>query len=406
MTTFVYKARSRTGEIEEGDMEAVSRIDAAQKLMQRGFIPSKLEEKTVAFDFSIVLDIQEKFEKIKIEDLILFTSQMATLFNAGIPLVACFEGLIDQAEKQKMKRVLREVKAKVEEGTSMNEAMRDYPEIFSETFVNMIMAGEMSGTLDESLKRLTEMLENQFETQKRLKEVTQYPKIIGTVVVGAVVFLLSYVVPRFMGIFEKAKLELPMPTKILIFINNSFHAYWYVGIGIAVGGYILFKQYINTSIGRYQWHKYILKVPVIGEIMSRIAWSQFCMVLANMIKSGVPILEAMGVAGKAAGNDYLLTIFHDVEESVREGSGMAEPLKRNKDVPAIVPQMIAAGETSGALDEMLVKVADYFSKEASRKIKQLSSLVEPIMIFLLGGIVLFVALAIFLPMWDMTKLAH
>jgi len=410
LPVFVYKARSRskTGTF-EGEIEAPTKNDAAAKLFQQGYLPSSVEEKSEKEGLSSLLNpakLKGKFEKITIEDLILFTSQMSTLFKAGLPLMSIFDGLIEQATKTRLKHALTDIRAKVEDGATMSEAMQHYPDLFSGTFRSMVNAGEVSGTLDESLERVTHLMEREFETENRLKEVTRYPKIVVGAVTVAVTILMSFVVPKFITIFEKAKLDLPIPTKILVFINYLFQNYWYIGLLAVAGAYFAFTHYISTKRGRYKWHYYTLKIPVIGDVISKIKFGQFCNVMANLLKSGIPILDAIEVAAKAAGNDYLMTIFKKVEDSVREGSGMAEPMREYDIIPKIVVQMIAAGEHSGALDDMLLKVAQYFNEDADRSIKKLSSLIEPVLIFVLGGIVLFLALAIFLPMWDMTKMAR
>ncbi|GMT42807.1 MAG: general secretion pathway protein GspF [bacterium] len=405
MPTFSYKARSYDGRLTEGDITAQSRNAAADKLMRSGCIPSRLMEKS---DFSIVLSarrLRERMEKVGVEELILFTSRLGTLFHAGIPLLECFNGLIEQAGKPVFKKTLTEVKTKLEGGASLHESMRDFPKVFSETYVNMIMAGEISGTLDESLEKLTSLLETQFDTQNRIKEVTRYPKIVLVSLAGALVVLLTFVAPRFTAIFQRAGLELPMPTKILITANSAFQNYWFIALLAAAAGCALFYRYISTRSGRYNWHCVILRIPFIGSILLEIIFGQFCHVLSNLIKSGVPILQSIEIAAHSTGNVFLMKIFREVGESVREGTGMAEPLKRFNIVPQVVTQMIDAGENSGSLDEMLLKVADYYQQGADRNIKRFAAFLEPALIIALGGIVLFIALAVFLPMWDMTKIA-
>ncbi len=405
MATFAYKARAKNGKITEGEISAGSKAEATTLLMQGGLIPSSIQEKKGSVQVGQI-GFLDRLEKVPMGDLIVFTSQFATLFRAGIPMVECLGGLVEQVDSKKFRKVLADIKSRVEEGAQLNEAMRAHKDIFSETYVNMIMAGEVSGTLDESLKRLTTMLESQFDTENKIKEVLRYPKIVTGAITIAVGVLMTLVVPKFIVIFEKARLDLPLPTKILIFLSHAFQNYWYIGIAAIGGAIFAFSQYIKTDIGRYQWDKFSVNAPIFGNIMLKLTLGQFCQVLSSLLKSGVPILQAIEVAGRTAGNDYLNKIFIEVRESVRDGSGMADTMRKHKILPTMVVQMIAAGESSGSLDDMLLKVTDYFMAEADRKIKGLSSLIEPIMIFSLGGIVLFIALAIFLPMWDMTKMAH
>ncbi len=405
MPEFSYRARSQNGKLLKGSITAPSCAQAAAELMQNGRIPSLLLEKSGFSYLSIVRRFGERWGKVDIEELMLFTSRLKILFRAGIPLVECFSGLIDQSDKPRFKKTLAEIRTKLEGGMALHESMRHYPRIFSETYVNMIMAGEISGALDESLERLTSLLEMQFDARNKIKEVTRYPKIVLASIAAAMVVLLTFVVPSFTNIFRSAGLELPLPTKILITLNDVFQDYRLTGLVALIAVYLLFKRYISTESGRLRWHQFLLRAPVIGETLLKITFGRFCYVFANLIKSGVPILQSIDVAANSTGNRFLVKIFREVGESVKEGTGMAEPLKRFKIVPPVVIQMIAAGESSGSLDEMLVNVAGYFHQEADRKIKRLSALSEPVLIIVLGGMVLFIALAIFMPMWDMTKIA-
>lgn len=405
MPEFSYRARSQNGKPLKGCIVAPSEAHAAGKLMQSGKTPSLLVKKGAFPDFAMLRRLGERWEKVDVEELILFTSRLKILFRAGIPLVECISGLIEQSGKPRFKKTLAEIRTQLEEGMALHESLRHYPRIFSETYVNMIMAGEVSGALDESLERLTSLLEMQFDAQNKIKEVTRYPKIVLASMATAIVVLLSFVVPRFTNIFLKAGLELPLPTKILITLNDAFQNYWLTGLSIFIAIYLLLRRYISTESGRFRWHQFLLRAPFTGETLLKITLGRFCYVLASLVKSGVPILQSIDVAGRATGNRFLVKIFREVGQSVKEGTGMAEPLKRFGIVPPVVVQMIAVGESSGSLDEMLLSIADYFQQEADRNVRRLSALSEPILIFLLGGMVLFIALAIFTPMWDMTKIA-
>jgi type II secretory pathway component PulF len=404
MPKFSYRARTKTGLLREGEITAASQYDAADRLMKSGFIPTSIGEKKES-PLSRLRRIYPRTAEVKPDELMLFTSRLRTLFAAGIPLVSCFDGLIDQAKSAGFKNLLCEIKGKVEEGAALHEAMRGQPAVFSETYVNMVMAGEVSGTLDESLKRLVDILEVRYRTQNRITEILRYPKIVVTTIVVALTILMSFVVPRFAAIFEKTKLELPLPTRILIGANNFFLEHWPVMLLAFAGCYFAFRWYISTEKGRYNWHHYLLRAPLVGEIVLQITFGQFCHVLSNLLRSGVPIIQSIEIASRSTGNRFLFEVFGSVARSVREGAGMAGPLSRFNIVPRLVIQMIAAGENSGSLDEMLTKVADFFNKEAERKINKISTLLEPFLILALACIVLFIAVSIFLPMWDMTKLA-
>lgn len=404
MPRYAYKARSYGGLPQAGDVDAENKPAAARLIIGQGLVPSTIEEMREG-GFVAPAVIRRRFDTVKLEDIVLFTSQLGTLFRAGIPLVDCLGGLIEQAASGPLRRALEAVRKSVMDGAALHEAMAQHPAIFSETSVNMVMAGELSGTLDESLTRLTRLLERQDAAAKQIAEVMRYPKIVASALFIAVTVLMIFVVPRFSEFFEKGRLALPLPTRILIATSYGFQHYWLAGIILVAAAAFAFNRYTGTEEGRHRWHGFILRAPVFGDIFLRLTMAQFCQALANLIRSGIPALQAIEVAGRTAGNVFLMKIFNEVAASVREGGGLAAPLARHKVIPPIAVQMIAAGESSGALDEMLLKVADYFDREAERKIRLLSSLIEPVLIVMLGCIVLFVALAIFLPMCDMTKLA-
>lgn len=404
MMTFAYKARTKAGVRASGNIHAPSREMASIMLIRKGLIPSSVQEVKKA-DFLGLGALSNRMETIGLDEMIIFTSQFATMFKAGLPILQCLDGLSRESENRKLSRVLADLKSRVQDGAALHEALQKHADVFSETFINMVMAGEVAGSLDGSLKRLTEMLEKQFETQNKIKEVTRYPKIIVGSMFVAVTVLMAFVVPKFVMIFQKTKLNLPLPTKILILANSVFHAYWYLILAAAVGGYYAFKAYTKTSVGRFRWHRFSVHAPVFGNIMLKLTLGQYCQVLSNLLKSGIPILQAIEISGRTAGNDYLMRIFMEVKKSVHEGSGMASKMGEYDIIPGLATQMIAVGERTGALDTMLMEVSWFFMGEADRKIKNLSSLIEPFMLLVLGSVVLFIALAIFLPMWDMTKLA-
>ena len=401
---FSYSARTKTGQLKNGDITAGSRNEAADMLIKSGFIPTSIGEKSEPL-LARLRKLYPRRKEVSTDELMLFTSRLRTLFAAGVPLVSCFDSLTEQVKSPLFKKLLSDIKESVEEGAALNEAMRGHREIFDDTYLNMVMAGEVSGSLDESLGRLIEILEVRYRTENRITQILRYPKIVVTTLFAAIVILMSFVVPRFTAIFQKVDLELPLPTRILISANSLFLDYWPFAVAALIASYLAFRWYLSTDKGLYNWHHFILRAPLIGEIVLQVTFGQFCHVLSNLIKAGVPILQSIEIAARSSGNRYLEKIFGKVADSVREGAGMAQPLAQFNIVPRLVIQMIAAGENSGALDEMLLKVADFFNKEAERKIDKFATLLEPLLILALAGVVLFVALSIFLPMWDMTKLA-
>ncbi|KMP11707.1 hypothetical protein UR09_01980 [Candidatus Nitromaritima sp. SCGC AAA799-A02] len=405
MATFEYKARDRMGTLVTGNIEAPNAEVVGQQLAERGQFPvlvkplDALEEKREKENFL------ERFETVKIQDLVLFTRQMATLFNAGIPVLGIFNALEDQVSSPKFKRILKVVHHDIEGGLSMSEAMGKHPEAFSELYVAMIEAGEAGGVMDELLQRLADLLETDAENEAKVKAAMRYPKMVVGAMIVALSILMVKVVPVFVKMFEKAKIELPLATKILIATNTAFFDYWHYCILFFITLVIGYKKYVATEQGRYNFDNFKLKMPILGPVLLKSAMAKFSRVFGALQAGGVPILDIISVTSRVVDNMVIRKVIEDVRVSVQEGLGLAPPLKMSGIVPPLVIQMIAAGEESGALDEMLIKVADYYDEEVDRAVKSMSSMIEPILLVFMGGMVLFLALAIFMPMWDMTKMA-
>jgi len=407
MPQFTFRARSRAGgKLLIGDISAANVNAAADKLLRKGFIPSRIEaRKSYLFDF-----LAKNFKSIGglgLEKLIIFTTQLASLLKAGIPIVQIMDILSEQENKGYFRQVLADIKSRIEDGVSLNESMREYPLIFPETYTSMVIAGEISGTLDQTLERLVKLLERELETANRIREALRYPTIVAVSIITAVITLMTFVVPKFSTIFTNAKIELPLATRTLITLYGFLHGNWPLIFAAFALSTIFFYWLIKNGPWEGKWHYFILKVPITGAVITRIKFAQFCGILSCMVKSGIPILKAIDLSSNATANKYLETVFGEVGKSVQEGTGMTEPLrKRGELVPHAVIQMISAGEASGKLDEMLERIAGFFNKEAEREIKNLSAYIEPVMVFLLGSIILFIALSIFLPIWDLTKIVH
>ncbi len=394
-----------TAGIIKGEINASSSNEAATILMKNGQLPSLIIKKRKTIFSGSLSESFNQLEKVTLEELALLTTQMSTLLRAGITLVEVLDTLTEQAENKRLEKVLKEIKQSVEGGTSLSESIRLYPDIFPEVYSSMVIAGELSGRLDETMDNAAELLEKEIATKNRIREVTRYPKIVTAAIVSAVVLLMTFVVPRFVKVFGKAGLSLPMPTKILMFLNSAFHDYWWLLLSaFAITATVVLKQ-LKTKKGRLTWHYRMLRLPLLGSLVTKIKLAQFCAVFAGLIKSGIPIIESISVAGHSTGNDYLKKVFATISEQVKEGKGIAESMKESSIIPPITVKMAAAGEKSGMLDEMLLKVSAHLNESADREIKRLSSFMEPALILILGGIVLFLALAILMPMWDLTRMA-
>lgn len=408
MANFQYKARDKMGSLISGEMEALSREMVGQELGRQGQFPVSIQEVKTRHGESrgLNINVDEFFSKIRIDDMVLFSRQMATLFRAGIPLMGILSALSEQIENPKFKRVLEEMHRGIQDGLALSEVMSRHPTVFSELYVSMIRAGEEGGIMDEILQRVADLLEKQAQNEAKVRSALRYPKFVLMAMAAALVVLMIYVVPVFVKIFEKVNLELPLATRLLISFNNFFHNYWYLGLAGLIFAFYMIKNYLATTQGRYQWDRIKLKLPLIGPIVLRASMAKFARVFGNLQRAGVPILDALMVSSRVVDNAVIAQVIEKLRDSVQEGLGLAAPLKSSGWVPVMVVQMVAAGEESGLLDEMLVKVADYYDEEVDRAVTSLSSSIEPILIVCIGGMVLFVALAIFMPMWDMSQMAR
>ena len=401
MTAFKYKARDKFGKAINGVLEASSPEMVASQLEGLGNIPVFIQEKKkdiISFDFL------QRRAGVRLEDLILFSRQLSTLVGAGIPLLSSLDALSEQTESKRMKEVINTVKNDIEGGNSLSDALARHPTVFSGLYVSMIQAGEVTGALDEILDRLATITEYEKDTRARIKTATMYPKIVVIAMSTAFIILVTFVVPRFAAMFSRFEATLPLPTRIMIGISDVFRDYWFVMLLVASFVVMGFHWYTITKWGRLRWDDLKLRTPVFGPLFLKIAMSRFTHILGMLMRSGIHILETLEIASATTGNSVISKELEKLRESVREGSGLSEPLKQSGVFTPMVVQMISVGEQSGKLDEMMAKVSQYYELEVEYTIKNLSTLIEPALIVGIGGMVLFMALAIFLPMWDMARI--
>ena len=393
------------GELVAGSMNAPDAEAVGSELGRLGHFPVTIKSAEEGDEGNEKVDPLERFQKVSNKELVLFTRQMSTLFNAGIPVLGILVALQEQVSSNKFKKIVVKLQDDIKDGLSLSEAMQKHPAVFDELYVSMIAAGEAGGVMDDLLKRLATLMEREMENDAKVKGAMRYPKIVVSAMVIAVVVLMWKVVPIFVSMFEKAKIELPLATQILIASNKAFFDYWYMLFGGAALLMFIFKKYTATELGRYQWDMFMIKVPIMGPIVLRSSMAKFARVFGTLQAGGVSILEILNVTARVVDNVVISSIIRGLRDSVQEGTGLAAPLKQSGLIPPLVIQMIAAGEESGALDEMLEKVADYYDEEVDHAVKNLSTMIEPILLLFMAGLVLFLALAIFMPMWDMSKMA-
>ncbi len=402
---YKYKARNAAGGREEGLVNGETENEVAKSLIIRGLYPTEIVKTRKKHDLLKIM--HGFFSPASFGDRLLFTTQLAALFKAGIPLIGSLDTIAAQSGSGKMAEAALGIKADVIEGVCLSEAMKSRGDMFSEVYTAIIAAGESSGSLDSSLDNLVIMLERENDLNRRIRDVTRYPKIVLAGMFTAIVIIMNFVAPKFISIFEKADLELPLATRALFFISDFFQNHWFAVIEIFLAVYIISLLVFSTKDGRIKLHTAMIKAPVTGAITRDMQLAKWLNVLAALIKSGMPIIQSLAISSRVTENERLAQVITSVREKVADGSGLTGPLREHRDViPPVVTQMVASGEQSGKLDEMLLKASLFLDNEARGKIKAVSVMAESAVIVALGLLVMFLALAIFTPMWDMTKMAR
>lgn len=401
MATFIYEVRDRRGKVFTGTMEGDNKSSVISRLREMDYFITSLEEKreNILFSSSITL-----FQGIKLKDLTIFYRQFATMVNAGLTLVNSLDILTKQVENKSLAKVIEVVKSDVEAGSTLAEAMGKHPKVFSELYVSMVRAGEIGGVLDEILNKIADLIEKEFALQQKIKSAMSYP----TFVIGAAllmgIFMLAFILPQFVGIFDQFGGELPALTRFFVTLSNLFGKYWYIFLGIIVLLVMGFMSYIKTPSGKIKFDKFKLNAPIIGEINRKGAVARFTRILGTLIKSGVPILEALQVSSNAIGNLVISSAVLEAKTKIKEGQSISSPLAASGVFPPMVTQMIAVGEESGELEEMLIKVAKFYDEEVDRSVEKLTAVIEPLMMVFIGLTIGTMIIAMYLPIFNMVNL--
>jgi type IV pilus assembly protein PilC len=394
MATFTYTARAFNGDLRTATIDASSRDDVISQLRKQRLSVVKIDQ-----------DATKKIGKgsIKTRDVVIFTRQFSTMINSGLPLVQALTILAEQTDNKALAEVTKKVVFDVESGNTVADALSKHPRAFTNLYVNMVAAGEAGGILDTILMRLATFLEKNDALVRKVKGAMIYPAVIMSVAGIAVVVLLIFVIPVFAGMFASGGMALPLPTRIVIGASGFLKAYWWViGAVIIVGGYS-FKKYYATSSGKLVIDRIMLRVPVLGDVLRKSAVSRFTRTLGTLISSGVSILEGLEITAKTAGNRVIQDAIMQSRSSIAGGDTIAQPLQKSKVFPPMVISMIAVGEQTGGLDEMLSKIADFYDEEVDAAVSNLLSLLEPIMIVFLGVVVGGMVVAMYLPIFDMVN---
>jgi type IV pilus assembly protein PilC len=408
MPVFVYEARDATGQLRRDTIEAPNVRAATQKLQESRYTVINIKEKAVGGQQTDVMAWYQKLRKVNEQALTVFSRQFATMINAGLAMVRCLDILSEQTEDKKLQQTLIQVRRDVEGGSTLSNALGKHPNIFSTLYISMVKAGEMGGVLDEVLERLANFMEKDFSLKKKVKSALTYPLVILVMALGIVFFLVTYILPTFVSLFEGMNLTLPLPTKILIIITKGAKNPWIVFpvIGLVILGGFALNRYIQTPFGRKQYDLLRLNIPVFGLLNKKVSISRFCRTLGTLLSSGVPIMQALEIVGKASGNEIIALTVSKIRESIREGESIASPLGASGMFPPMVTQMVAVGEETGNLDAMLSKISDFYDTEVEYMLASLTSMLEPIMIVGMGGIVGFIVISVFLPLYQLIGTLH
>ena len=402
MPLFSYQATNSGGKTVQGTLTATDKTTALNLMAKQGLKPISVEIKS---------DVKKGGKgffkpKVKVTDLVLFTRQLSTMVSAGVPLLRSLTTMRDQVENPTLREIISDMIKDVQGGVSLADAMAKHPDVFSDIFVNMIRAGEAAGIVDDILKRLATQVEKNASMRKKIKSASTYPIVLLTLTIGAFMGLMIFIIPRIAAILKDIggeDAELPVITQVMINISSFMTNFWYIVIG---GGFLiifLIRRYIKTPAGRYQFHALVLKIPILKNLVTKISVARFTRTFAALIGAGVSVVEALRVTSRAIGNDVYRKAIEDAANKVINGEQLSQAIEGNKLFPGIVPQMLAVGEETGQTDIVLVKVADFYDEEVDAIIDSLSSILEPVMIVIMGGMVGLVAASVMGPIASLSQ---
>ncbi|HEY7659402.1 MAG TPA: type II secretion system F family protein [Actinomycetota bacterium] len=398
--TYAYKVRDRTGTIVTGQLVGDSESLVLQRLREMGLTP--VEVKKTGTGLSMEINVRPGHVKLK--QIAVFCRQFATMVNSGLPILRALSILADQTDSKELAKVLVQSRTDVEQGASLSAAMAKHPKAFNNLFISMIKAGETGGVLDDVLLSLADQIEKEVELRRQIKSAMTYPVVVVVMVLLILSAMLLFIVPQFETIYANLGGQLPLPTRILLTVSNAFRNYWYI-VGLAsVGGWFALKRYRKTPNGRARVDALKIRVPVFGPLFHKVALARFSATLAMLMRAGVPILQALDNVKETVNNRVIADAVDDVKTSVREGESIAKPLAKHKVFPPMVVQMIAVGEETGSIDTMLAKVAEFYNSEVTATVDALTSLIEPLLIAIIGGAVGAAVIALYMPMFNVINL--
>jgi len=407
MPVYSYVGLSPEGKNITGIIDAESARAARLKLRRSGVFPTEVNESTAeASSPRASRSLNRLFERVSPQELAVVTRQLSTLVSAGLPLVDCLSALIDQVDSERLKSMLTQTRERVNEGSSLADALHEHPKVFSDLYVNMVRAGEASGALDVVLLRLADYTESTATLRSKLRSALTYPAIM--LVFGGLIlfFLLSYVVPKITRLFLESKQVLPLPTRVLMAVSGMLATWWPVLLVLLVATLFALRYYVRTPSGRARYDLWVLTVPVFGKLSQKIAVARFSRTLSTLLRSGIGLLPSLDIVKNIVDNKVLFDATEAARDAIREGQSIAPPLKKSGIFPPLMIHMIAVGEKSGQLEEMLFKTAETYEAEVDTTIATLTTLLQPVMTIFMGSVVLFIVLSILLPIFQMSQLVH
>lgn len=401
-TTFAYKVRDKAGKMVSGTLEADSQTLVATKLKQMGFSPVLIEEQKGNLGKK---ELHMPWGgRVKSKDIAVFSRQFATMITSGLSLLRALNILAEQTENSKLAEVVGLVRADVERGSSLSAALEKHPKVFKRLYTAMIRAGEVGGVLDSVLLRLAENLEKEVALKQKIKSAMTYPTVVFALVLLILAGMLMFVVPTFKNLYKDLGGALPLPTRILVGLSDAAKKFWYIMAAFMIGSVVMLKRWVETDKGRGAWDAMKLKAPIFGQLVHKTALSRFSRTLSVLLRSGVPILQSLDIVRETVNNTVVSNAVKEVAASVKEGESIAKPLEKHEVFPPMVVQMIAVGEETGALDTMLAKISDFYDQEVEATVDALTSLIEPVLIAVMGVAVGGMVVALYMPMFNIINL--
>jgi general secretion pathway protein F len=405
MAVYAYKGIDARGKSVKGTRDADSAKALRTVLKRDGVLATEiLEQSEAARKAGRDIDFGRMFRRVSPMDVAIATRQPSVLLRSGVPLVEALSALIEQLDQPELKTAFTETRNQVNEGSTLADALKAHPKIFLTLYVNMVAAGEASGTLEEVLGRLADFLDDQTRLQSKVRGALAYPIVMAVVVVLILFLMMSVVVPKVTAIFQNFNQTLPWYTSLLIWVSNVFSNYWWLLAALIGGGIYWFRRWQATEEGRRKWDLFVLEVPLFGPLLIMVAVSRFARTLATLLASGVPVLTAMDITRNVLGNTELMRVVEEARASVREGEGIAKPLRQAGRFPPIVTHMIAVGERTGQLEEMLMHVADAYDQQIEVRVGVVTSILEPLLIVVMGAVVGGIAFAILMPLLQLNEM--